>query len=42
MVDLILLFAIAGAFYGGFWCGKTFNSFGVMWQAIKDLLKGKL
>ena len=38
MVDLILFASIFGAFYGGFWCGKSFKSLPLMWEHIKSKL----
>jgi len=38
MVDLILIAAIGGAFYGGFKAGNAFKSLGDMWAAAKSKL----
>lgn len=39
MVDLILLAAILGAAYAGFWAGKKYQTIGAAVQALKDWIK---
>lgn len=38
MVDLILFAVVLGAFAGGFYCGKTFGSPGVMFARVKAVV----
>ena len=35
MIDLILLSFVLGVFYGGFWCGKKFQTLGAMFAHVK-------
>ncbi len=40
MVDFILFCFVVGVFAGGFWCGKTFSSFGSMIDSAVTKVKG--
>ncbi len=42
MIDLILFFAIGAAFAGGWWCGKTFKSFGEAVDSATAKVRGWL
>ena len=39
MLDFILFVAVAGVFYGGFWCGKTFGTVGAMFTKARESVK---